>query len=96
MLLQNLEYNFIAWALIFIMNIYTYFLFYIDKKRAVANKRHRISERRLLISAFLMGGVGAYISMNVNRHKTKHTNFKILVPIAALLTILVNYFVWRA
>lgn len=96
MSIQDLNIKLILWAVIFIMNLYTYLLFYIDKKRAVAHKRNRISEKRLLISSFLAGGVGAFVSMSVNRHKTKHTKFKLLVPIAALFTILLNYFLWQA
>ena len=95
MSIQDLDIKIILWALIFMQNVYTYFLFYIDKKRAVAHKRNRISERRLLVSSFLAGGVGAFISMSLNRHKTKHSRFKIFVPIAAILTILLNYFVWH-
>lgn len=95
MSIQDLELKFIIWALIFIQNIYTYSLFYIDKKRAAAHKRNRISEFHLLVSAFLAGGVGAYLGMNLNRHKTKHTNFKLLIPIAALLTVLINFLVWN-
>lgn len=94
MSLQNLDFKFILWSLIFMQNVYTYFLFQMDKKRAVEHKRNRISERRLLISSFLAGGVGALASMNINRHKTKHTKFKVLVPVAAILTVLLNFLVW--
>lgn len=96
MSIQDLDIKTILWLLIFIQNIYTYFLFYTDKKRAVAHKRNRISEKRLLISSLLAGGVGAYISMQVNRHKTQHTKFKILIPIAALLTLLFVFLLWRS
>ena len=96
MSIQDRDIKTILWLLIFSQNVYTYFLFYTDKKRAVAHKHNRISEKRLLISSLLVGGVGAYISMRVNRHKTKHTKFKILIPIAALLTLLCVFFLWRA
>lgn len=94
MSLQNLNLIQILWALILIMNLYTYLLFFIDKKRAVAHKRNRISERTLLTASFLAGGLGGFLAMTIHRHKTKHTNFKILVPIAAILTLILMVILW--
>jgi hypothetical protein len=37
--------------------------------------------------AFLMGGVGAFLGMLAFRHKTKHTKFKVLLPLFAVLNI---------
>lgn len=71
---------------IFLANIISLTLFYIDKKRA-RNHKSRISEKTLLTSAFLLGGIGAWFGMNQFRHKTKHTVFKISVPLAAVITL---------
>lgn len=71
--------------LIAILNLISFVLFYSDKKRAIKHKR-RISEKNLLLSTYLFGGIGAYYGMKIFRHKTKHRLFKISVPIAALLT----------
>lgn len=45
----------------------------------------RIPERRLLGLAFAGGGIGALLGMVVLRHKTKHLQFRILVPLSIVL-----------
>ena len=70
-----------------IWNIIVFVMYGIDKLKAVKNW-WRISEKVLLISAFLFGGVGAFFGMRVWRHKTKHTLFNVLVPLAAILTVI--------
>lgn len=67
------------------MNVYTFILFYIDKQRAIKH-RYRISEKQLLLCSFLFGGIGAWVSMGMFRHKTQKLIFKLSVPIAALLS----------
>jgi uncharacterized membrane protein YsdA (DUF1294 family) len=59
----------------------------IDKNKAKRNKQ-RISEKTLLISAALMGGIGALLGMYIFRQKTKHLKFKISVPILLLANII--------
>lgn len=73
-----------------IWNIIVFLLYGLDKKRAIKD-RQRISEKTLLLSAFIMGGVGAFLGMKHFRHKTKHTNFKILIPFSIILNILILY-----
>jgi len=71
---------------IVVWNIVTFSLYAIDKKRA-KNNQWRIKESTLIAVAFLMGGPGAMLGMNVLRHKTHHMSFKVLVPIATVLNI---------
>ncbi len=92
MLSDNQLTKLILIGLIIILNTVSYFLYYSDKKRAVNNKK-RISEKNLLLSTFFFGGFGAWIGMKQFNHKTKHTKFKILVPLAALITFRAIYFV---
>lgn len=72
---------------IFLVNMYTFYLFYSDKKRAKKGA-YRISEKHLLLSAFLLGGIGAWTGMTKFRHKTKKTVFKFCIPLAAVLTVI--------
>ncbi len=72
-------------------NLVTFVQFGLDKYLAMKRKR-RISEARLLQFAFLLGGVGSFLAMYSFRHKTKHLKFKILIPLAAVLTVSVSYF----
>lgn len=68
------------------LNVLAFALYGIDKHRA---KEHawRIPERVLLGVAVLLGGLGAWIGMQLWRHKTKRKVFCRWVPIAALLQI---------
>ena len=94
MSIQEFDRNSLLFTVIMMMNLYTYLLFLVDKKRAIGGKRNRISERKLLVSSFLVGGLGGLLGMYLHRHKTKHTNFKVLVPIAAILTSLIIGYLW--
>ncbi len=67
-----------------IMNILTYILYTVDKKRAI-RRQWRVPEVVLLGLAFLGGCVGAFIAMRVHRHKTRHARFSMGVPAMILL-----------
>lgn len=70
------------------MNIFSFVLYYVDKRRAV-NRKYRISEKTLLLSSFAFGGIGAWLGMRIFRHKTKHKLFIYSLPAAAVLTAIV-------
>ncbi|MGN0497373.1 MAG: DUF1294 domain-containing protein [Lachnospiraceae bacterium] len=65
-------------------------LYGMDKAKA---KKHewRIPEKTLLGIAILGGGLGAFLGMKIFHHKTKHTLFRILVPIAIALHIIIIF-----
>ena len=71
---------------ILVWNLIVFLLYGTDKGRAKTGNR-RISEKTLLLTAFLMGGVGAFLGMVLFRHKTKHWKFKILLPLFVVLNI---------
>lgn len=73
----------------------TFLLMGVDKYRAKKG-RWRISEMRLLSVAFLGGALGVLIGMSVFRHKTKHSKFKIGVPLLLLFNGIMYYGIWRA
>ena len=72
-------------GLILVWNFVVFFVYAYDK---FASKKGlwRISEKALLLTAFFAGGVGAYLSMFCLRHKTRHLQFKVLVPVFAVFT----------
>jgi len=70
-----------------VINIVTFILFGIDKRKAVKEK-WRIKEATLLFFAALGGALGALFGMKVFHHKTKHKKFKYGVP--ALLVIQIS------
>ena len=62
-----------------IINVVTFALYGIDKWKAIHNK-WRIREATLLITALIGGSLGAFIAMQMFRHKTKKWYFKYTVP----------------
>ncbi len=74
------------WSVWLIINVAAFALYGVDKRRATRGD-WRIPERTLLLSAWLMGGVGAALGMRVFRHKTKHWRFRIQAPLAALVSL---------
>jgi len=77
-----------------ILNLISFSLYGIDKAKA-KKKAWRISEKTLLLSAAIFGGIGAFTGMRIFRHKTQHLQFQILVPLCAIVQIalLVAFFV---
>ena len=63
-----------------IINLVAFILYGIDKKRAIRNE-YRISESVLLWMARLGGAIGSWLGIKIFRHKTKHTKFRIVVPL---------------
>ena len=56
-----------------------------DKIAAKKRPRHRVPENTLLLLAVLGGGPAEYLTMQIIRHKTKHTKFMIGLPVIILL-----------
>ena len=70
-----------------LINLTGFILYAVDKNKSKRKGYHRISERTLLWVARLGGGVGCWIGMMFFRHKTKHTQFMIIVPLWTVLWI---------
>ena len=62
------------------VNLVSFTLYGLDKLKAKKGL-WRIRESTLLLIAALGGSVGALLGMEVFRHKTKHWQFKVLVPV---------------
>ena len=78
------------------INLVAFVLYGVDKKRAVRNE-FRIRERVLLWMARLGGGLGSWMGIKTFHHKTKHTKFRIIVPLWTIiwmagLVMLVYYY----
>lgn len=67
-----------------IMTVITFILYGADKAKAKKGK-WRIPEKTLLLFAACFGGLGAFLGMKIFRHKTKHTSFKVLVPVFMII-----------
>lgn len=62
-----------------LINIAAFAMFGMDKWKA-KNRKYRIPEAALLLSAALGGSVGAICGMDFFRHKTLHRRFKVGLP----------------
>ncbi len=91
---EDYSIQFILVSIVILLNMTSYFLYYLDKKRAI-KKQSRISEKTLLLITFLFGGMGACMAMKQFRHKTKNRKFKLFVPFAVLITVGTFYFIIR-
>ncbi|MFS0865222.1 DUF1294 domain-containing protein [Fredinandcohnia sp. 179-A 10B2 NHS] len=69
-----------------LINIYGFYIMYADKQRAKQHK-WRVSEKHIWLVAVVGGALGATLGMKQFRHKTKHKQFAILLPILSVLTI---------
>jgi uncharacterized membrane protein YsdA (DUF1294 family) len=67
-----------------IMSLIGFVIMGIDKQKA-RRKAWRVSERVLFGIAFAGGGLGSFLGMYAFHHKTKHTKFVVLLPLAAVL-----------
>lgn len=76
----------IFYLALLIWNITVMFIYGTDKLFA-KKKSKRISEKTLIISALLLGGVGAMFGMVLFNHKTSKMKFRIFVPLATLLSV---------
>ncbi|MBR5667571.1 MAG: DUF1294 domain-containing protein [Lachnospiraceae bacterium] len=72
----------------FLMSVYAFVLFGIDKARAKKNGR-RLPEKKLLAVTALGGAIGSGLGMLVFHHKTKKERFTKKVPIFVILTLLI-------
>jgi uncharacterized membrane protein YsdA (DUF1294 family) len=73
----------IYWYLI-VVNIIGFVLMGADKRKA-RRQEWRISEKTLWITIFIGGSIGSYLGMKQFHHKTKHTSFKMGVPLVIVL-----------
>lgn len=74
--------------ILIIINIIAFLITSVDKLLAILNKR-RISEKTIIIISFIGGSLGTAISMIIFHHKTKKTKFKVFIPLALILNILI-------
>ncbi len=76
----------------FIMSLLTFLIYGFDKHRAIKNK-HRISEKTLLVLAFLLGAMGAILGMVVFKHKTTRLKFKVFNHIFVIMHIALGVYI---
>ena len=80
-----------------IVNLISFALYGIDKWKAKKQK-FRIPEKTLLWMARLGGGIGCWLGIKIFHHKTKHTKFRIIVPLWTFIwmaAIVLAFIYWK-
>ena len=85
--------EYLIYYLIFlgVMNVLAFIMYKIDKVKAM-NNNYRIPESVLLFFGFFGGSLGALLSMQIFRHKTKHFYFYIINGLGLIAQLVLLYF----
>ena len=77
-----------------IINVVGFLSMGFDKFKA-KHEMWRTKEQTLFVIAMIGGSIGSLLGMYIFRHKTKHTNFTVGMPVILITQIvLIIYFVW--
>ena len=74
------------WIVYLMLNVISFSLFGLDKQRA-RRGLWRIRESVLLAVIWLMGGLGAWLGMQLFRHKTQKREFVVSSSVATVLQL---------
>ena len=72
------------------INLISFITMYIDKQKAI-KKKVRVSEKNLFFLSILGGSLGMLFGMYTFRHKTKHLQFTIGIPLIFTLQIILIF-----
>ena len=75
-----------------VINIAAFTIYGYDKVQSRLNRR-RISEKSLFIVALLGGSLGAWLGMQIFRHKTKHWYFQFGIPLILAVQALLIFWI---
>lgn len=75
------------WDYLIIINLLTFLLFGLDKRRAKKHK-WRIEEKTLFLFCFLGGSLGGLMGMYTFRHKTLKKSFTVGIPVILIIQLL--------
>lgn len=75
------------------VNVAAFFMYGIDKWSAKQDFR-RIPEKTLLGIAAIGGSVGAYVGMQLFRHKTRKPKFSIGIPLICVIQIFILVYIY--
>ena len=77
-----------------VINVIGYVVMSEDKNKA-RKRKQRVPEKTLFLLAGMGGALGVLTAMYRKRHKTRHTSFRIGVPLLLLLNVLLYSYILR-
>ena len=81
-----------AWLIV--INLITFIVFGIDKKRAIHHE-WRIPEKTLFLLSIIGGSPGALFGMVIFHHKTKKWYFRIGMPLILAVQVATGFLIWK-
>ena len=78
---------------VLVMSLIAFAAFGLDKYKARAGK-WRTPEKTLFLLAIIGGGIGAFLGMQIFRHKTKHKQFVIGIPLIMIAQLALIAWLW--
>lgn len=79
---------------ILLINIITFGVFALDKKKA-KKKQWRIPESTLLLLSLIGGSLGGLLAMKIVKHKTQKIKFVIGVPFLLIVNFLMYFYITK-
>ncbi|MCP3025481.1 DUF1294 domain-containing protein [Halobacillus sp. A5] len=86
-----MELTLVIFSYLGILNVSLFIVMGYDKSQAVKRNR-RISEKTIWMLACAGGALGGFAGMEIFRHKTKHTSFKVGMPL--LVFVQAGFILW--
>ena len=71
-----------------VWNVFVFALYGLDKYNA-KSRTWRIPEKILILCAVMLGAIGAFLGMQLFRHKTRHNKFRFIIPFLVFLNIFI-------
>lgn len=90
----------LLWIWLILINVIALVVFGVDKALSKAKAKHpqvrRVPEKTLFLLAAIGGGLGAWLGMQLFRHKTQHRSFRFGIPaiLIAWIVILSGLYVY--
>ena len=80
-----------------VVNLLAFFVMLYDKVVSKKNKvRLRVPEKTLLMLGAIGGALGVLLAMAIFRHKTKHSNFKVMIPLFFIIWLFIVGYIYFA
>lgn len=76
-----------------VLNIAGFVSMHIDKQKAIKNE-WRVPEATLFLIAIFGGSIGSILGMQMFRHKTKHAQFVVGMPLILIVQLVIAFFVY--